>query len=156
MSGFKQLNIALVVSKFYQELTELMVEGATKKFHELGGEENHLTRFDVPGCFEIPQIAHQLVQSKTFHGIVCLGLVIKGETAHFEYVCQNISKGIGKIALEADIPVIFGILTTNNRAQALERLGGKKGHKGAEAMEAALAMLDPLERIRLMDINHSG
>jgi len=150
MGSFKHLSVALVVSQYYQDLTEKMVDGAVRKYCEIGGDKNQLSRFNVPGCFEIPQIAFQLVHSKAYHAVVCLGIVVKGETAHFEYVCNNVSQGLGKVALHADIPVIFGVLTANDREQVLDRLGGSKGHKGEEAMAAAITMLDTLEQIKLI------
>lgn len=148
MNELKGKKIALVVSKFYSDLSAQLAEGATKKYLEFGGKPQNLKRFDVPGSFEIPQIAQKLVKSNQFQAIVCLGLVIRGETSHFDYVCDNITRGVGKIARKADIPVIFGILTTNNREQALERLGGSKGHKGEQAMEAALEMMKTLGKIQ--------
>ncbi len=144
----KGKKVALVVSKFYPDLSAQLVEGATNKYLEFGGEPQNLKRFDVPGSFEIPQVAKKLVESNQFQAIVCLGLVIRGETAHFDYVCDNVARGVGEIAQDADIPVIFGVLTMNNREQAQERLGGSKGHKGEQAMEAALEMMRTLEEIQ--------
>ncbi|MCH7614091.1 MAG: 6,7-dimethyl-8-ribityllumazine synthase [Candidatus Marinimicrobia bacterium] len=148
MNELKGKKIALVVSKFYPDLSTQLVEGATNKYLEFGGEPQNLKRFDVPGSFEIPQVAQKLVESKQFHAIVCLGLVIRGETAHFDYVCDNVTRGVGEIAQDANIPVIFGVLTTNNKEQARERLGGSKGHKGEQAMEAALKMMKTLGEIQ--------
>ncbi len=147
MNELKGKKIAFVVSKFYPDLSAQLVEGATKKYMEFGGEAQNLKRFDVPGSFEIPQVAQNLVESNQFQAIICLGLVIRGETSHFDYVCDNVTRGIGAIAQKADIPVIFGVLTTNNREQALERLGGSKGHKGEQSMEAALEMMNVLGEI---------
>ena len=147
MNELKGKKIALVVSRFYPELSAQLIEGATRKYLEFGGEPQYLKCFDVPGSFEIPQIAKKLVESNQFHAVVCLGLVIRGETAHFDYVCDNVTRGVGEIAQNADIPVIFGVLTTNNQEQAQERLGGSKGHKGEQAMEAALEMMKILEKI---------
>ena len=148
MNELKRKKIALVVAKFYPDLSTRLVEGATNKYLKFSGEPQNLKRFDVPGSFEIPQVAQKLVESKQFHAIVCLGLVIRGETAHFDYVCDNVTRGVGEIARKADIPVIFGVLTTNSREQAQERLGGSKGHKGEQAMEAALKMMKTLEEIQ--------
>jgi 6,7-dimethyl-8-ribityllumazine synthase len=148
MIDFGKKKVALVVSQFYSDLSTLMVEGATRKFLELGGELENLSQFHVPGTFEIPQAAQQLVDRGEFHAIVCLGVVIRGETAHFDYVCKNVTRGLGEIAQRAQIPVIFGILTTLDRAQAEARLGGSKGHKGAQAMEAALGMMKTLDLIQ--------
>lgn len=148
MNEFKGKKIALVASKFYPELSGQLVEGAARKYLEFGGKPQDLKRFDVPGSFEIPQVAQKLVDSNQFQAVVCLGLVIRGETAHFDYVCDNVTRGIGEIAQNADIPVIFGVLTTNNREQAQDRLGGAHGHKGEQAMEAALEMMKTLGEIQ--------
>ena len=154
MNELKGKKIALVVSKFYPDLSAQLVEGATKKYMEFGGEAQNLKRFDVPGSFEIPQVAQKLVESNQFQAVVCLGLVIRGETAHFDYVCDNVTHGVGKIARKANIPVIFGVLTTNNREQAQERLGGSKGHKGEQAIEAALEMMKTLGEIQGLRTKH--
>lgn len=148
MTDFKGKNVALIVSRFYSELSEKLVEGATKKYIELGGDLRNLHQFDVPGSFEIPQVAQKLVSLNNYDAIICLGIVIRGDTPHFEYVCDNVTRGIGVIARNADIPVIFGVLTTNNRKQVEERLGGVKGHKGEEAMTAALKMIETLKMIQ--------
>jgi|TARA_B100001964_G_scaffold241614_1_gene314421 6,7-dimethyl-8-ribityllumazine synthase len=147
MSSLAGKKIALVVSTFYSDLAEKMVEGAAKKFVELGGSEDALERFYVPGCFEIPQATQKVVDSSEFDAVVCFGVVIRGETAHFDSVCENVTRGVGEVAQTADIPVIFGVLTTNNHQQAEERLGGSKGHKGEQAMEAALKMMETLEKV---------
>lgn len=154
MNELKGKKIALVVSKFYSDLSAQLAERATKKYLEFGGKPQNLKRFDVPGSFEIPQVAQKLVESNQFQAIVCLGLVIRGETAHFDYVCDNVTRGIGAIAQKANIPVIFGVLTTNNREQAQERLGGSKGHKGEQSMEAALEMMKTLGAIQGLGIKH--
>lgn len=148
MNELKGKKIALVVSKFYSDLSTQLVDGATNKYLEFGGEPQNLKRFDVPGSFEIPQVAKKLVESNQFQAIICLGIVIRGETAHFDYVCDNVTRGVGEIAHDANIPVIFGVLTTNNKEQARERLGGTKGHKGEQAMESALEMMKTLEEIQ--------
>lgn len=147
MNDLGEKTIALVVSNFYPDFSDMLVAGATKKFLEFNGQPQNLVRFDVPGAFEIPQVANKLVESRNFHAVICLGLVIRGETTHFDYVCENVTRGIGKIARKADIPVIFGVLTTDNLDQARDRLGGSKGHKGEQAMTAALEMLKTLAAV---------
>lgn len=154
MNELKGKKIALVVSQFYPDLSAQLVEGAMRKYMELGGDLQTLKRFDVPGAFEIPQVARKLVESNQFHAIVCLGVVIRGETDHFDYVCNNVARGVGDISRAADIPVIFGVLTTNNREQAQVRLGGSKGHKGEQAMETALEMMKTLGEIQGLGTKH--
>lgn len=148
MADFGGKTVALVVSRFYFDLSEKLVEGAVRKYVELGGDITNLMQFDVPGSFEIPQVVQRLVFLHRYDAIICLGIVIRGSTPHFEYVCDNVTRGIGTIARKADIPIIFGVLTTNNRKQVEERLGGAKGHKGEEAMVAALKMMGTLKKIQ--------
>ena len=130
MADFRDKTVALVVSTFYSDLSDKLVEGAKSKFVENGGSLDNLQQFNVPGSFEIPQVANKVVQSGEFDAVVCLGVVIRGDTPHFDYVCENVTRGVGEIARNAKIPVIFGVLTTENKDQALERSGGKKVTKG--------------------------
>jgi len=148
MADFRDKTVALVVSTFYSDLSNKLVEGAINKFVENGGSPENLQQFNVPGSFEIPQVANKVVQSGEFDAVVCLGAVIRGKTPHFDYVCENVTRGVGEIARNADIPVIFGVLTTENKAQALERSGGEKGHKGEEGMKAALEMMKTINKIK--------
>tara|TARA_B100000315_G_scaffold191566_1_gene181803 strand:- start:11915 stop:12364 length:450 start_codon:yes stop_codon:yes gene_type:complete len=148
MADFRDKTVALVVSTFYSDLSDKLVEGAKSKFVENGGSLDNLQQFNVPGSFEIPQVANKVVQSGEFDAVVCLGVVIRGDTPHFDYVCENVTRGVGEIARNAKIPVIFGVLTTENKDQALERSGGKKGHKGEEGMMAALEIMITLKKIK--------
>ncbi|MFQ6616218.1 MAG: 6,7-dimethyl-8-ribityllumazine synthase [Fidelibacterota bacterium] len=148
MADFRGKSIGLIVSRFYADLSEKMVEGSIRKYVELGGELDNLVTCDVPGSFEIPQAAQKMVDTGRFDAVVCLGIVIRGETPHFDYVCENVTRGVGQVARNAGIPVIFGVLTTENREQAGDRLGGSKGHKGEQAMVAALEMMQALDQIR--------
>jgi len=147
MIDLNKKRFAMVVANFYSDLAEKFVEGAQNKFVEFGGNINNLVRFDVPGAFEIPQIAEHLTRWKSFDAILCFGVVIRGETSHYDYVCENVTRGVGEIAKSADIPVIFGILTVENKEQAIARLSGEN-HKGADAVFAAAQMIRTLEMAR--------
>lgn len=140
-----EIKIAVVVSRFNQEVTERLWQGARERLLELGLPEGAVTTVRVPGAIEIPLMAQMLAQSKHFAAIICLGAVIQGETDHYDYVCQQVSYGCQQVALQQQIPVIFGVLTTQTEEQALARAGGDRGHKGREAVETALAMITALQ-----------
>lgn len=142
----KGLKVALVVSRFNDFITARLVEGAVDALVRHGAEPEDITLIKVPGAFELPLICHKLAQSKKYAGLVALGTVIRGATPHFDYVCAECSKGLAQVALQHNIPVGFGVLTTDNLEQAIERAGSKAGNKGAEA---ALAML---ETIRVLGV----
>jgi 6,7-dimethyl-8-ribityllumazine synthase len=108
-----------------------------------------LCEVDVPGAFEIPLVAQSLAQSGQYDAVVCLGAVVRGATSHYEYVCSSAASGIAQVALKTDVPVIFGILTTENMEQALDRAGGKAGNKGADAMLTAIETANLQRKIRL-------
>src|SRR5512146_3191127 len=140
----KNYNIAIVVSKFNEFITERLLEGAKNCFINQGYDESKLDFVKVPGAFEIPITASRLASSKKYTAIVCLGAVIRGATPHFEYVSQSVANGILRVSLDCGIPVIFGVLTTNNIEQAMERSGGKSGNKGWDAAMTAIEMTDLL------------
>jgi 6,7-dimethyl-8-ribityllumazine synthase len=140
--------IAIVVSEFNREITERLYQGAIARLQELQFNDEHITIAWVPGAVEIPLIAKQFAHSNKFAAIVCLGAVIRGDTAHFDYVCQQVSLGCQEVALSCDIPVIFGVLTTDNEEQAYERTGGIHGHKGKEAIDTAWQMVSILAQLR--------
>lgn len=142
-----QFNIALVVSRFNEPVTQKLYEGALLRLKELEFSENQVAVVWVPGAIEIPLAAKQLAKTTTYGAIVCLGAVILGETDHYDYVCQQVSYGCQKVALECNIPVIFGVLTTENTEQALARAGGGHGHKGREAIDCAFEMVSVLKQI---------
>jgi len=137
--------IAIVVSHFNIEITNRLLEGALERLQELSTKEKLVAW--VPGAVEIPLIAQQLARSKDYDAIVTLGAVIRGETTHYDYVCQQVSMGCQQVALENHLPVIFGVLTTENQMQALERVGGKHGHKGREAVDTAFHMINLLRQL---------
>ncbi len=140
-------NIAIVVSDFNQEITQKLLEGAVERLMELGIVKENITIVHVPGAVEIPLIAKLLAKQKIYASIICLGAVIRGETSHYDYVCQQVSQGCQRVMLEQEIPVIFGVLTTEDEAQALARAGGSHGHKGCEAADAALKMINVVQSI---------
>lgn len=131
--------VAIVVSHFNIAITQKLLEGASARLHELGVENE--TVVWVPGAVEIPLIAQHLARSNRYHAIIALGAVIRGETSHYDYVCQQVSNGCQKVALESHLPIIFGVLTTDNEEQAHARIGGTHGHKGRESADAAYQMI---------------
>lgn len=143
----ESFNIALVISRFNEDVTRLLYEGAIERLKELAFLDENITTVWVPGAIEIPIAAQKLANSNQYKAIIVLGAVIRGETTHYDYVCQQVSFGCQKVALENQIPVIFGVLTTENEEQAFDRTGGKHGHKGRDAVNAALEMVSLLRQI---------
>lgn len=139
--------IAIVVSLFNREITQALQDGAIERLTAKGFNAEDITIVEVPGAVEIPLIAKRLAKTNQYLAIIALGAVIRGETSHYEYVCEQASHGCQKVALEFGMPVIFGVLTVENEEQAWERLGGTHGHKGADAVDAALAMSSILQQI---------
>lgn len=133
--------IGLVTSRFNAEITEKLEEGALARLHEAGVKPSQIARVRVPGAYEIPLAARWLLEQGCA-GIIALGAVIRGETSHYDYVCNAVERGCTKLQIETGRPVVFGVLTTENEDQALARAGGAHGHKGREAAEVALEMLN--------------
>jgi 6,7-dimethyl-8-ribityllumazine synthase len=130
---------AAVVGRFYEELAERLVEGATRVFEEAGATvEVH----DVPGAFELPLGALYCAGSGRYAGVACLGAVIRGETDHYDFVCAEAASGIARVALDTGVPCSFGVLTVDNMEQALARAGGGKRHQGEDAARAVLQMAE--------------
>jgi len=142
-------NIAIVVSRFNFDITERLCQGAVDRLHELGFGHEQLTVVWVPGAVEIPLTAQRLAKTGHYEAIIALGAVIQGETTHMQYVCEQASQGCQQVMLQHDIPVIFGVLTTLNDEQALERVGGSHGHKGRDAADAAYEMVSVLRQVSL-------
>lgn len=138
--------IAIIVSQFNHDITKALQMGAIERLTACGFSTNDITLVEVPGAVEIPLIAKRLAKKNQYEAIIALGAVIRGETSHYDYVCQQVSDGCKRVALEFEIPVIFGILTTENEEQAWDRLGGKHGHKGVDAVDCALAMQSILKK----------
>ncbi len=131
---------AVVASRFNDFITEKLIGGALDALIRSGAKDEDIEIVKVPGAFEIPLVAKKLAQKKKHHAIICLGAVIRGATPHFDYVSAEVSKGIAAVGLEAEIPVVFGILTTDTIEQAIERAGTKSGNKGWDAAVAAIEM----------------
>ena len=140
--------VAVITAEFYPDLSRKFIDGVQRKFQEFGGRLSDLRCFSVPGAFEIPQVAQKIITQNRYYAILCFGAVISCETAHFDYVCDNVTRGIGTISRNADIPVIFSILTTDTKLQAEARLGGEHSHKGEEAIESAMMMIHTLKEIK--------
>ena len=132
------LRVATVVARFNDHVTTLLLEGATATLAEHGVTGDAAPVYWVPGAFELPVVAKRLAESGEFDAVVCLGAVIRGDTPHFDYVAGESAAGLSRVALDTGVPVVFGVLTTDNLAQALDRCGGAEGHKGAEAAATAL------------------
>ena len=134
------LRVAVVVSRFNQRITAKLLEGAERCLRDHGVPEKNRRVIFCPGAFELPQVANRLAEQKKWDAIVCLGAVIRGDTPHFEYVAAETARGIQDVALSHSLPVVFGVLTTDNEQQALDRVGGAQGHKGWDAALTALHM----------------
>jgi 6,7-dimethyl-8-ribityllumazine synthase len=133
--------IALVVSDYYKEITDSLTEGARKVLSENGVHQKNIEEFKVPGAFELTLAALWAAESERFDAIICLGCVVKGETRHDEYINDAVAKGLTQVSIDNALPVIFGLLTTENYQQALDRAGGSAGNKGEECAAAALRMI---------------
>lgn len=144
----KACRIAIVVSLFNSFITDRLRFGCVQRLMNQGVAKEHLTIVEVPGAVELPLTSKLLAQTKQYDAIIMLGCVIRGDTDHYDYVCQQVSYGCQHIALENGLPVIFGVLTTDNEEQALARVGGLHGHKGVDAADAALTMLDIIKQIQ--------
>lgn len=140
-------NVAIVVSRYNHHVTQKLLDGALERLAELNFSTHQITQVWVPGAVEIPITAQRLARTGKYEAIICLGVVIFGETKHFDYVCDQVSQGCQQVALENDIPVIFGVLTTDNLEQALERAGGTKGNAGRQAIDAAFELNSVLRQI---------
>lgn len=143
----KGLHIALVVSRFNETITASLAEGAKNCLVRHGVEAEHINEYWVPGAFEIPLVADKLLQKGMFDAVITLGAVIRGETPHFDQVVSSVTSGCAQVSLKNGKPVIFGVLTTDNVEQALNRAGLKSGNKGWEAALSALEMSSLLKQI---------
>jgi 6,7-dimethyl-8-ribityllumazine synthase len=141
------LSIGIVVSRFNKDITEKLLDGALDGLRSHGGEEEKITIVWVPGAFEIPLVAEKLAASGKYDALVCLGAVIRGDTPHFEYVSDAVTRGIGEAVGKYQLPISFGILTTDNRQQAMERSGYKDANKGYEAALTAIEMVRIVRQI---------
>jgi 6,7-dimethyl-8-ribityllumazine synthase len=137
----------LVVSRFNDFISSKLLEGALDALKRHGGTEEQVLLVRVPGAFEIPLVAKKLAESGKVDAVICLGAVIRGSTPHFDYVAAEVSKGIAVVALDTKVPVAFGVLTTDNLEQAIERAGTKSGNKGWDAAVAAMEMVNLFKQL---------
>ncbi len=135
-------NIAIIISKFNNIITEKLLNGAVDGLTRNGVSKENITVYWVPGAFEIPLLLSKIAQKKNFDGIISLGAIIRGETPHFNYIAAETTKGIAQVALKSEIPVSFGVLTTDTVEQAIDRAGAKSGNKGFDAALSLLEMID--------------
>lgn len=133
---------ALVVAEWNEEITESLYQGAFDALIEMGAKKSNIARKNVPGTFELTLGGLWMAEKKEIDAVICLGCVIQGDTPHFDYICQGVAYGITEVNIRTKKPVIFGVLTTLNKKQALERAGGKLGNKGEEAAVTAVKMLE--------------
>ncbi|CAC6380326.1 6,7-dimethyl-8-ribityllumazine synthase [Staphylococcus aureus] len=144
----KDLKFAIVVSRFNDFITGRLLEGAKDTLIRHDVNEDNIDVAFVPGAFEIPLVAKKLASSGNYDAIITLGCVIRGATSHYDYVCNEVAKGVSKVNDQTNVPVIFGILTTESIEQAVERAGTKAGNKGAEAAVSAIEMANLLKSIK--------
>jgi 6,7-dimethyl-8-ribityllumazine synthase len=141
-----QWRIGVVTSRFNSEITESLEKGAIDRLIELGVSQSSIRRIRVPGAVEIPLVIQKLLDGEC-DGAIALGAVIRGETAHFDYVCNAVERGCTEVMLKTKKPVVFGVLTTDTEEQAKDRIGGAHGHKGRDAAEVVIEMLDLMDRL---------
>lgn len=141
------LKFGIVVGRFNEFIGSRLLSGALDGLKRHGVKENEIEILWVPGAFEIPLAAKKMAKSSKYDAVICLGAVIKGSTPHFDYVSNEVSKGIASVSLETEVPVIFGVLTTDTIEQAIERAGTKAGNKGYEAAITAVEMSNLLKQI---------
>ena len=137
----------IVVSRFNKFICSKLLSGAIDELKRHGVNEENIDVVWCPGAFEIPLVAKKCAKSSRYNAIIALGAVIKGSTSHYDYVCAEVSKGVASVGLETEVPVIFGVLTTDNIEQAIERAGTKAGNKGSDAAKAAIEMVSLLGKI---------
>ncbi|MBP9020063.1 MAG: 6,7-dimethyl-8-ribityllumazine synthase [Syntrophobacterales bacterium] len=143
----KGMKFGIVASRFNDFICSRLIEGAVDALVRAGAEEKDIEVAKVPGAFEIPVTAKKLAKSGKYDAVICLGAVIRGATPHFEYISAEVAKGIALVGLEAEVPVVFGVVTTDTIEQAIERAGSKSGNKGWDAALTAVEMIDLFKRI---------
>ncbi|MDF0667877.1 MAG: 6,7-dimethyl-8-ribityllumazine synthase [Nitrospira sp.] len=142
--GFR---IGIVAAKFNQQVTNKLLNACVDTLSAYGVRKESLHVVRVPGAFEIPLVARAMAKSGRFDAVICLGAVIRGDTPHFEYICAEVSRGIGQAALDTDIPIIFGVLTTETVAQAVERADPRQFNRGGEAAKSAIEMMMVMRQV---------
>ncbi len=150
------LRIAIVLARFNAHVTSKLYDGCRDELLAHNAREDRVATVEVPGCFELPLVAKTLAAGGEFDAIICLGAIIRGDTPHFEYVSAATAQGIQRVALDTGVPVVFGVLTTDNEEQALARIGGGEGHKGREAALTAIEMAHRMVQLHRDSSRGSG
>lgn len=145
----KEIKVGIVAARFNEFITGKLVEGALDGLKRHDVQEEDVSLAWVPGAFEISLIASKMAKSGKYDAVICLGAVIRGSTSHYDYVCSEVSKGVASVALNSDIPVMFGVLTTENIEQAIERAGSKAGNKGFDCAVGAIEMVNLIRQIEV-------
>ena len=145
----KEIKVGIVAARFNEFITGKLVEGALDGLKRHDVQEEDVSLAGVPGAFETPLIASKMAKSGKYDAVICLGAVIRGSTSHYDYVCSEVSKGVASVALNSDIPVMFGVLTTENIEQAIERAGSKAGNKGFDCAVGAIEMVNLIRQIEV-------
>ena len=143
----KEIKVAIICARFNEFIVSKLLSGALDALERHNIKKENIEIAWVPGAFEIPLIASKMANTKKYDTIICLGAVIRGSTTHYDYVCSEVSKGIASVGLKSDIPVMFGVLTTENIEQAIERAGTKAGNKGFETALVAIEMVTLIREI---------
>jgi 6,7-dimethyl-8-ribityllumazine synthase len=143
----KGMKFGIVASRFNDFICGRLIDGAIDALTRAGADEKEIQIYKVPGAFELPLMAKKLAKSARFDAVICLGAVIRGATPHFEYISAEVTKGIASVSLETEIPVAFGVLTTDTIEQAIERAGTKAGNKGWDAAMSAIEMVDLFRKL---------
>lgn len=141
------MKAAVIASRFNEIVVNKLLGGAVDGLVRHGVEEENITAVWVPGAFEIPTAASKLAKSGKYHAVICVGAVIRGETSHYDYVCSEVSKGIAQVSLSTGVPVLFGVITTENIEQAIARAGSKAGNKGYDCALSAIEMVNLMAQL---------
>ena len=143
----QNVKIGIVASRFNDFIVGRLIDGALDGLKRHDIKDENITLVKVPGAFEIPVAAKKMAMSRKYDAVICLGSIIRGSTSHYDYVCNEVSKGIAQVSLDSGIPVMFGVLTTENIEQAIERSGSKAGNKGTECALGAIEMINVLKNL---------
>ncbi|MEG2011883.1 MAG: 6,7-dimethyl-8-ribityllumazine synthase [Anaerovoracaceae bacterium] len=144
----KDIRVGIVAARFNEFITSKLIGGAMDGLKRHDVKDENISLAWVPGAFEIPLIAQKMAKSGKYDAVICLGAVIRGNTTHYDYVCSEVSKGVANVSLNSDIPVMFGVLTTENIEQAIERAGTKAGNKGFDCAVGAIEMVNLINEIQ--------
>ncbi|BEU88099.1 6,7-dimethyl-8-ribityllumazine synthase [Selenomonas sp. TAMA-11512] len=142
------LRFGIVVSRFNEFITSKLLTGALDAIRRHGGKDDDIDVAWVPGAFELPMLAKTMAETKRYDAVLCLGAVIRGSTTHYDYVCNEAAKGIAQVGMQTGVPTIFGVVTTENIEQAIERAGTKAGNKGVDAAVSAIEMVNLLKAVK--------